>query len=353
MKRRALVAKSMTLAVAGLAGCSSSESSGTETTDESVGNQTTAENSENKPTTESSDNDGARGPEDAVTFYNSALDLLEQNAEELDEARQELIETQDVPDFDATGINSRISEARRLLERAESSDDGSLSDEIEALRTITSYQETVVEYNEAYLSLVELIGTGLDEYNDGRHESAIEVLEDANQQIEPTNSLLEEVSEKLDETINSVEQSDIDDSTVEQLILLDEQNKETQIEITIMEHLIPARMNEIEGDLYFQQGYNAIENESYDDARSHFSNAWNLFDVGITELEKIDVNQNTAYIESLINNVSSLICEYEYSKDAADDLEKAVDAAQSGDSAEAEEYLDEADSNISKIDTCW
>lgn len=352
MRRRTLMAESITLAIAGLAGCSSTESSETEATNGSAGNQTAAENTENEPITESPDEDDPRDPEDAVNYYNTALDLLEQNADELDEARQELIESQNLPDFDATSISSRISEARRLLKQAENSDDGSLSDEIEAVQTITSYQETTVEFNESYLKMVGLIGTGLDEFSDGRHESAIEVLNNAKQQIEPTNSLIKKVGEKLDEVKNAVEESDIDNSTAEQLILIDEQNKETQIEISVMEHLIPARTSEIEGDLYFEQGYSAIENESYDDAHSHFSSAEDLFNTAITELEKIDVDPVTVYIESLLNDVNSLICEYEYSESASDDFEKAARAAQNGDSGEAEMYLDDADSSLSKMDTC-
>lgn len=314
-----------------LAGCSSDDTTETEPSD---------------------DETGPRGPEEAVEHYDDAVELLERNGDDFREVRQQIVSDPENVGFDATAVASRTSEARTQLDRAEAGDDGSLSDEIETLQRIASYQDTLTDYNEDYLALIRLLNTGLDEYFAGQHRPAIELLEDAQRQIGPTRSSLELVEAELDEVRNAAEQAEMSDELIESIIITDEDNTEIHIELTILEDLIPARIAEIEGDLSFDRGLDAFEEESYTDARSHFSDAESHFVTGKTRLESIAVEEVTVYIEQLIADTKSLICEYEFSMDAADNLQQSVNAMQSGDLQLAEQYWEDAQTNLSRIDTC-
>lgn len=323
-----------------LAGCSSD-------------NTTETEPPNDETETELSDDEiGPRGPEQAVEHYNNAIELIEKNADEFREARQQMILDHERIDFDSTVIASRTSEIRTQLDRAEEEDDGSLSDEIKTLRRIASYQDTLAEVNDEYLKLTRLINTGLDEYFAGQHQSSIEVLEDARSQIEPTRSALETVTTELEEIQSVAEQAEMSDELIQESMLTTEENAETRVELTIVSDLVPARIEEVEGDLLFDQGFNEFENEDYTAARSDFSNAESHFITAKTRLESIDVEETTAYIQSIINDTESLICEYGFSVGAANDFQKAATAMQNGNFEQAEQHWENGSTNISRIDTC-
>ena len=314
-----------------LAGCSSDDTTGTEPPD---------------------DETGPRGPEEAVEHYDDAVELLERNANEFRELRQQTVSGEENVDFDATAVALRTSEARTHLDRAEAEDDGSLSHEIEKLQRIASYQDTLTEYNEDYLSLSRLINTGLDEYVAGQHRPAIELLENAQRQIGSTISSLELVEAELDEVRNAAEQAELSDELMQNITTIDEDNAEAHTELTILEDLVPARIAEIKGDLSFDRGFDRFEEESYTDARSHFSDAESHFVTGKTRLESITVEEVTAYIERLIADTESLICEYEFSIDAADNFQQSANAMQNGDLQQAEQHWEHGQTNLSRMRTC-
>lgn len=314
-----------------LAGCGSDDTTGTEPSD---------------------DETGPRGPGEAVEYYDDAIELLERNSDEFREVRQQMVSDPESVDFDATAVASRTSEARSQLDRAEAEDDGSLSDEIETLQRIASYQDTLTEYNEDYLTLTRLLNTGLDEYFAGQHRPAIELLEDAQRQIEPTRSSLDLVEAELNEVQNAAERAEMSDELIQSIIITDENNTEIQIELTILEDLLPARIAEVEGDLSFERGFDAFEEESYTNARSHFSDAESHFVTGKTRLDSIAVEEVTIYIEQLIADSESLICEYEFSVDAADNFQQSANSMQNGDFEQAEQHWEDAQTNLSRIDTC-
>lgn len=323
-----------------LAGCSSNNTTETEPSDDDT---------ETEP---SDDGTELRGPEEAVEHYDNAIDLLGRNGDEFREVRQQVVSDPESVSFDSTGIASRTSEARTQLDRAEAEDDGSLSDAIETLRRIASYQDTLTEYNENYLNLMRLLNTGLDEYFAGQYQPAIELLEDAQHQIGPTRSSLELIETELDEVRNAAERAETGDELIQRIIMADEDHTEIHIELTILEDLLPARIAEVEGDSSFDRGLDAFEEESYTDARSHFSDAESHFVTGKNRLESIAVEEVTVYIEQLIADTESLICEYEFSVDAADNFQQSANSMQNGDFEQAEQHWEDAQTNLSRIDTC-
>ncbi|GAB6880154.1 hypothetical protein JCM17823_24280 [Halorubrum gandharaense] len=300
----------------------------------------------------SNDANGLRGPEEAVEHYNDAIELLEKNSDEFEEVRQQLITDQEPPDFSATTIASRTSEIRSKLGRAKEYDDGSLSDAIEALRKMSSYQDKLAEYNEEYLKLVGLINNGMNEYRAGEHQSAIGVFENAQQQIEPTNSVFDSVVIELEAVQDTAEQAQMNDELIQEITMVEEDHDEIQTELTILSDLLPARIDEIRGDSLFIQGDESFENENYSDARSHYSDAESHFIAAKTRLESISVEEVTVYIQRLINDIEGLICDYEFSAAASDDLQKAANAMENGNFDEAEEHWENANSNLSSMDMC-
>ncbi|WP_152418561.1 hypothetical protein [Halorubrum distributum] len=342
MNRRTLIGTSVMLATPVLAGCSSDGQNQSEPSGDDSENESESVNSEQGPV----------GPADAVEHYDKAIELLGKNAEVFNEVRQELLLEGSTVEFSSSEVKSRTSEARSQLDSAEQDDDGSLSDHIDAMRVLASYQDSLADYNEEYLRLTSLVNTGVDEYFDGQHQSAIDILQEAQEQISPTRSSLEEVGEKLDEVLEAAEVADLSDQYKEEMLVAGDQFAEVQEELAWLNQIVPARIAEVEGDRAFELGTNAFDNEEYGTARSHYADSENHFVSAETHLDNLQVQEITSYIEELVSDAESLNCEYRHSSNASDEMVQASEAMENNQSEQANQHIEAANTQLSKIDTC-
>lgn len=342
MDRRTFVGHSTIIATSVLAGCASNDQDQTEPSEEGSETENESANGEQGPS----------APEKAIEHYDKAVELLTKNAEVFGEVRQNLLLDRDIVDFSVTEITSRTSEARSRLDRAAQNDDGSLTDHIEAMRVVASYQDSLAEYNEEYIRLIELVDTGLDEYFAGRHQSGIDILQNAQEQIELTNSALEDVDEKIGEVQDAAEVAELNNQFREDILVATDQFAEAHEELTWLEQVIPARIAEIEGDQDFALGNDAFDNENYSNARTHYSDSERHFVSAETHLDNLQVREITPYIEELVRDTESLICEYKYSSDACDEMVQASEAIEDEDPEQANQHIETANTHLSKIDTC-
>lgn len=340
MHRRTFVGISTTVLSSTVAGCSST------IRDE---DNPSADDSEEQP---SNNGSGPVGPEDAVEHYDSAIELLDKNRADFEEVRQQLLLEEENIDFSASTIISRTTEARNKLDSAAREDDGSLEDEIETLRRVATYQETLADYNSEYLKLTRLINAGIDSYSESQYQPAIDSLESARQQIDPTRSALEDVDEKLDSVREAAEIAEMSDEFIESLLVAADDNAEIREELEWLEQIIPARLREIRGERAFESGTTAFENERYTAASSQYSDAETYFASAETELTQLDVEEVTRYIESLVDDSDRLSCRYGYMTNASEEMAKASQDIQNDNTIQADVHLENANSYLSKIGTC-
>lgn len=329
MYRRRFIAASTALTTTTVVGCLSSDEDGTN-------------GSESRP----------MGAEDAVEHYNTALELLERNTAEFDDVRQQVLLGETDVEFRASTITSRTDEARRQLDRAAENDDGSLDNEIETLRHMASYQDTLARFNEEYLKLTRLADTGVDALLAGQHQHAIDTFQTAHHQVETVKSSLTDVEAETDALIAAADSAQVGDEFRDELLRIVDDHAEGREELRWFEQMVSARIDETRGDQAFETGTAAFDDGHYGTARSEYSTAENYFVAAKTQLKNLDIDQTTNYLRSLANDTARLECEYGFWADAADELQQAAQAMENENPGRADKYLESADRHLSNTARC-
>ncbi len=340
MNRRTFVSVSATLATTAFAGCLSSDQDGSQSSDGESGDP------------QSNDESGPVAPEDAVEHYDRAVELLSKNGEKFDEVRQQMILGDGNIDFRVTTITSRTGEARSQLEKAAKEDDGSLEKEIETLRRVATYQDALAQYDEEYLKLSRLINTGLDYYSNGQYQQAITTLQNAKQQVEVTQSALDDVEEELNAIRDSSESADVGNELRDELLVAGDDNAEIREELRWFDQLVPARIDEIRGEQTLESATNAFEAGRYSSARSQYADAENYYVSAETQLNHLTIKEETEYLAGLVSDSDGLACRYGYLSDASDKMAQASQAMQNGNRSQANQHIESADTYLAMRDTC-
>ena len=340
MNRRSFISVSAAIATVSFAGCISSDQNDGQPSDGDPGSQ------------QSTDEEGPVGPEEAVKHYDNAIELLSKNTEEFDFARQQLLLENENVNFSASTIASRTDEVRRQLDRAALEDDGSLEDEIETLRRVASYQDSLAQYNQEYLNLIRYLNSGLDYYSEGQYQQGILTLQNAQQQVGTTKSSLDDVEEKLNAVLDAADSADMGDRFREGVLLVDDDHVEVREELHLLDQVIHARIDEIRGEQAFESATEQFEAERFGSARSQYSDAERYFVSAITQIEHLNIESDTAYLASLINDANALKCMYEFLADASNEMAQASQAMQNDNLKQAESHHESANNHLSMIGTC-
>lgn len=337
MDRRTFTGILATVTTTGIAGCLSEEQNDNEST--------------NGGSSDQSSTTGTEAPEDAIETYDQAIELLERNTTAFDDARQQILLNHEDVDFDSSAVQGRVDEAQVQLDLAAQHDDGSLNDEIETLRLVATYQESLAKYNDEYLQLVNRLGEGMDYYDEDRFQPAILTLEDAQDRIGPTRAALDDVDEKLELVLDD-ESEALEDIARDRLLLAAEDNAEIHQELNWLEQMIPGRIYEIKGTQAIESGTDAFENERFGIAHSEYSDAENYYLSAEVELNQLDIETTTSYIQSLVEDSNRLECEYQYVSEACNELAQASQAMQSNQRQKADDHISNADSHLANSGSC-
>lgn len=136
------------------------------------------------------------------------------------------------------------------------------------------------------------------------------------------------------------------------MLMASDDHAEIHEELDWLDRVLLARIDEVQGEKAFSSGNAAFEDERYGTARSQYSDAENHLVSAETQLENLDIEEDTEYLTSLVNDSDSLECEYGFVAAAADELAQASRAMQNGNRSQANRHLEQANTHFSMSGTC-
>jgi tetratricopeptide (TPR) repeat protein len=276
-------------------------------------------------------------------FIETAQTELGRASEKMDQASEGFDEVEGSADFETGPILSHLDEADAALEAAEGNATDEQRETIDALAATSEWLRTTTEALDDFATMMTHVETGLDHFDNNRFEDAIAALQDGQTAREDVSDQLVIANDRL-ESIDTDRLSDVDEFDFGSVRSSFE---ELDNAVDTMEYFISGFVDMVRGFRDFFPAATAYDEGEYADATGGFVDARDHFVTARSTFEEGEAVAETD-IES---SIMELTCLAGAMRDGADQYRTAAEAAEMGNTDEAEQAVERAENAIDRCDT--